>query len=324
MDVGSTGDPTLPANLQSLTPLTINGDSGLSALDQYGSLTQNSDGSYTFNGNGQQVPTLNLNNVDNLTVTNSIFADGGPTNGGLTISGDSNDVVVSNSTFSGDQYGINVDQTDYVNDPTNIGIINNTFSGMVGSEPDGSPIQFLGAGAAGIPAAPNGENLIADNTIDGTEPAIGSENGLDLLSIYNYANGANNADTLIYGNSISGSLQLDGGAQTSGAGIIAELDPGTDGTPTVTAANNFITGQTGSGLGNGGSDADFIGNLITDSTGDVGLGSEGGYNVSGAYTYNKTDNSPVVPVAQNQGGWPVLYAPNGPPNDPGNTNSWDV
>ena len=90
------------------------------------------------------------------------------------------------------------------------------------SEPDGSPIQFLGAGAAGIPAAPNGENLIADNTIDGTEPAIGSENGLDLLSIYNYANGANNADTLIYGNSISGSLQLDGGAQTSGAGIIAK------------------------------------------------------------------------------------------------------
>jgi hypothetical protein len=323
MNVGATGDPTLPANLQSLSALTINGDSGLSALSQYGTLTESSDGSYTFNGNGQQVAPLNLNGVDNLTITNAVFADAGSTTGGLTISGDSNDVVVSNSTFSGDQYGINVDASNNV-DPTNIGIINNSFSNMDGLFPDGSPIQFLGAGASGTPAAPNGENLIANNTINGTEQAVGSENGIDLLSIYNYANGANNADTLVYGNSISGSLQLDGGGQTSGAGIIAELDPGTTGTPTVTAANNFITGQTGSGLGNGGSDADFIGNLVTNSTGDVGLGSEGGYNATGEYTFNATDNSPVVPVAQNQGGWPVVYAPDGPPNDPGNTNSWDV
>jgi VCBS repeat-containing protein len=323
MNVGATGDPALPANPATLTPLTINGDSGLSALDAYGNLTQNSDGSYTFNANGNQVPSLNLNNVNNLTVTDAVFANAGSTNGGLTISGDSNDVVVTNSTFSGDQYGINVDGSNNVV-PTNIGIINNSFSNMDGLFPDGSPIQFLGDGTSSIPAAANGENLIANNTINGTEQAVGSETGIDLLSIYSYANGTNNADTLIYGNSISGSTQLAGGGQTNGAGIIAELDPGTTGTPTVTAANNFITDSTGIGLTNGGSDANFIGNLVTNTTSDVTLGTEGGYNPMGTFTYNETDNSPAVPVAQNQGGWPVIYAPSGPPNDPGNTNSWDA
>jgi hypothetical protein len=324
MGVGSTGDPALPANAASLSPLTINGDSGLSALDAYGNLTQNADGSYTFNGNGQQVAPLDLNGVDNLTITNAVFANTG-SNPGISINGDSNDIVVSNSAFNQVAYGIGVIQSNNV-DPTNIGIVNNSFSNLTGSYPASSAIQFDGAGANGTPAAANGENLIANNTINGTASGIANNDGSDLISLYNYANGENNAQTLVYSNQISGSVELPGGAQTVGSAINAEIDPGVAGSsePAAVIANNFITGQTNAGIGNDGSDADIIGNLVTDTASDFNVGPEAGYNPSGAYTYNKTDNSPVVPVAQSQGGWPVVYAPDGPPNDPGNTNSWDV
>jgi len=319
MNVGATGDPVLPASLQSLSPVTINGNAGLSVLNQYGTLTTNSDGSITFDGNGDQVPSLNLQNISGFTVTDTVIGNTG-SGGGITISGNSNDIVVTNSTFSDVGYGVGVFQSGNV-DPTNIGVINNTFSDITGPWPSASAVAFDGAGSSATPAAPNGENVVANNTVNdsSTDAAL---SGQDIMSFYEYGDGANNAQTLVYANSISGSYTPADGSHPPDTAINFEMSNG------GTVAGNFVTGQSNAGIANDGStNTNFIGNMVTDSTGDYAINTEGGISPTGAWTYNSADMTPQVAVNDPSSaarGWPPVYAPNGPPNDPGNTNSFDV
>jgi hypothetical protein len=318
MDVGSTGDPALPSNLASLSPITINGDSGLSALDPYGTLTQNSDGSYTFDGDGNQVPSLTLNGVSDLTITDAVFGNTG-SNGGVTINGDSNDDVVTDSTFSNVGYGVGVFQSGGV-DPTNIGVINDSFSDINGPWPAASAVEFDGAGASATPAAANGENVVAYNTVNdaSTNSAL---SGQDIMSFYNYGDGADNSNTLVYANSISGSYTPADGSHPPDTAINFELSNG------GTIAGNYVTAQSNAGIANDGStDTNFIGNLVTASTSDYQISAEGGVSPTGTWTYNAADNSPQVAITDSSSsrGWPVVYAPDGAPDDPGSTNSWDA
>jgi Cellulase (glycosyl hydrolase family 5) len=317
MNVGATGDPTLPANLQNLSALTINGDSGLSALDQYGTLTQSSDGSYTFNGNGQQVAPLILNDVNNLTIENSVFGNTG-SGGAVTFNAGNNDAVI-NSTFSNIGYGVGEFQSGNVN-PTNMAIVNNTFSDINGPWPAASAVEFDGAGASATTAVANGQNDVSHNTINdsSTNSAL---NGQDIISIYNYGDGGDNSQTLVSANQITGSYTPTDGSYTPDSAINDEMSNN------VTIAGNFVTQQHNAGIGDNGSEnIDVSGNLVTDSSISYFNGPENGINPTGQWTFNNSDQTAQVAVTSGQSaaGYPELYLPGGPTNDPGNTNNWDA
>jgi len=319
MNVGDMNQaPALPENLTSgLNPVVINGNGDLSSLAQYGNLTQNSDGSYVFDGNGQQVPPLVLNGVSNLTVRNSVFS--GIEGGAVTITGGSNNVAITANTFSDIGSGVNVLQANNV-EPTNIAVTYNDISKINGPWPAASAIQFAGAGAAATAAVANGHNDISHNTINdaSTNSAL---SGQDIISSYSFNDGSNNAATLIYGNSITGSYTTSDGSHPPDSAINAELSSN------VTIAGNFATGQSEAGFGTDGStNVQMIGNLVTQSVTPYANSAEGGITPTGTWMYNNSDVKPQVVISSSNptGGWPELYSPAGLTNDPGNTNNWDT
>lgn len=317
MAVGSSGDPSASSDTQSLGTVTINGDSDLSQLSAYGTLT-NDDGNYVFDGNGDQVPALDLNDVSNLTINDAVFANVSGS-GAVTISGDSANDTVENSTFNNISSGVDLYQSNNVA-PSGIDVVNNTFSDLTGPWPSTSAIQFGGAGSSETAADPGATNDVSHNTIiDGASASDpyssnSSISGQDIISVYNYGNGSGeNVNTLVSSNLIDGSYDPGDGSEPPDTAINAEISSN------VTIANNLAENSKGVGIGEDGSvNVTVTGNYVDNAASSYNYGPENGINPTGNYTYNNASASP-----QNSAGWPELYAPDGLPPSSNDSNNWN-